>query len=510
MPVTVASLQAVLGLDNKQFNEGLKQAGGKLNSFASDFAKGFGMGLGISAFDLGAKAVSALGQTITGSIGAAREAIAVNKQLEAVLKSTGGAAGLTADELRGVADRLSQITNFDDDAILGAENLLLTFTKIKGTDDIFQNATVAILNMSAAMGQDLKSSAIQVGKALNDPVKGIGALSRVGVSFTEQQKEMIKNFAKQGEMSKAQAIILSELGTEFGGMARALADPIIILGNAFGNLQEKFGTNVLLPVLNSLAQVVLPGVNAAIDSFKASIASLTEEEIASLSKTFTDFIGILGEIGSAFNELGKGIVATARGLGLADQNSTGLGLTVAALGKVIGALLQPIVLIAKVLTVLGAALQVVGVFTKIVGTGFDLLGNSIGNVASKSTLIMAVWNALTAAGNTLYQIIKIIEIAWRNLINAMSQRIGLPPVINPGSPTPLEMGLRGIASAINDMPSLNSAFGGGMVPTAAGAGGGSNITVNIGGVSATSTTNGDPASEAIRLTIQMLREQLNR
>jgi len=30
--------------------------------------------------------------------------------------------------------------------------------------------------MSTAMGQDLKSSAIQLGKALNDPIQGVAAL----------------------------------------------------------------------------------------------------------------------------------------------------------------------------------------------------------------------------------------------------------------------------------------------------------------------------------------------
>ena len=46
--------------------------------------------------------------------------------------------------------------------------------------------------MSTAFGQDLQSSAIQLGKALNDPVAGIGALQRIGVQFTEAQKNTIK------------------------------------------------------------------------------------------------------------------------------------------------------------------------------------------------------------------------------------------------------------------------------------------------------------------------------
>lgn len=507
MAVTVASLQAVLDLEKKGFDTGLKKAESSLGGFKSmlgGVASAAGGFLAASAIQAGMTLITT---GITSSIAAAREAIAVDKQLEAVLKSTGGAAGVTADAARDLADSLSQVTNFDDDAVLSAENLLLTFTKIG--NDVFPQATETVLDMSQALGQDLKSSAIQLGKALNDPIKGMTALQRVGVTFSAQQKEQIKNFQQQGELAKAQQVILNELATEFGGSARALADPITQLGNAFGNLQEKFGADVLLPVLNSLAQVVLPGLNAAIDSFKLSISSLTEQEIANLSKTFTDLIGVLSGITSAFNEVGKGIVAVARGLGLADENSTGLGLTIAALGKVLGALLQPIQLIAGVLNVLGAALQVVGVFTKIVTTGFSLLGSAVGNTLSRFSAVMTVWNALIAAGNTLYQIIKIIEIAWRNLINAMAQRVNIPPVVNPGSPTPLEMGLRGIGDAIRTMPSLDSAFGG-MVPTAAGAGGSSSVTnINLGGQSF-SFSGSNQQDQALVMMLQYLRGQLNR
>lgn len=56
--------------------------------------------------------------------------------------------------------------------------MLLTFTRIG--KDVFPKAVGPILNVSTAMGTDLNSAALQVGKALNDPAKGINALSRAG------------------------------------------------------------------------------------------------------------------------------------------------------------------------------------------------------------------------------------------------------------------------------------------------------------------------------------------
>ena len=132
--------------------------------------------------------------------------------------STGGAAGLTADELAGLSGDLSQaagMSTFCDDAVLALENLLLTFTNVKG--DIFKQATAIGVDMATALGTEPAAAAMQLGKALNDPIKGIAALSRVGVTFTEEQKDQIKVMQEAGDMAGAQAVILAELNKEFGG-----------------------------------------------------------------------------------------------------------------------------------------------------------------------------------------------------------------------------------------------------------------------------------------------------
>ena len=95
--------------------------------------------------------------------------------------------------------------------------------------------------MSVALGQDLKSSAIQVGKALQDPEKGITALRRVGVAFTSQQEDRIQKWVEEGQILRAQRRILKELTVEFGGSAAAQATGAEKLRVAFDNLFEAFG-----------------------------------------------------------------------------------------------------------------------------------------------------------------------------------------------------------------------------------------------------------------------------
>ncbi|KAF1710305.1 hypothetical protein CSC70_06320 [Pseudoxanthomonas kalamensis DSM 18571] len=160
----------------------------------------------------------------------------VTRQLEARLKSTGGAAGLTKKELLDMASGLQAVTTYGDEAVIEAENLLLTFTKIGR--DVFPKALETVLDMSTAMDQGLKESSIQLGKALNDPIQGVTALTRVGVQFTDEQKETIKKLVETGKVAEAQRIILKELETQMGGSARAARDT---LGGAIAGLKNAFG-----------------------------------------------------------------------------------------------------------------------------------------------------------------------------------------------------------------------------------------------------------------------------
>ena len=268
----LADAVIVLTTDDKELKQGLDKAEGTVASGAGRmggvFKSALGTALGVGIFSVAQNALSGLTGMISDGIGDAREAVGIQKQLAQVIETTGGAAGMTAEEVNALSESLSNVTNYEDDAITAGQNLLLTFTNIG--QEVFPQATETILDMSQALGQDMKSSAMQLGKALNDPVKGIGALSRVGVSFTEQQKEMIKSMAAAGDMAGAQKVILEELAKEFGGQAKAQADPLIQLENAWGNLKETLG-GAVLPVINRLAQAALPYLQTAIKTIGVGV-----------------------------------------------------------------------------------------------------------------------------------------------------------------------------------------------------------------------------------------------
>lgn len=179
-----------------------------------------------------------------------QEAELSGRKLEAVIRATGGAAGFSAKELSEFADELQKTTNFEGDATKAALAVLASFREIKG--DTFKEATKAAMDMSVVMGQDLQSSIVQIGKALNSPLTGMTALQRVGVTFSAEQKEQIKNFLEMNDLASAQGVILRELANEFGGAAEATADPLKQMKNELGDIAEIIGETMV----NGLREVV--------------------------------------------------------------------------------------------------------------------------------------------------------------------------------------------------------------------------------------------------------------
>jgi len=184
--------------------------------------------------------------------------IKAETKLAAVLKATGGAAGLSAEQLNKYAAELQAATGVGDELIINMQAVLATFRNIKG--DVFKDATKAIVDMAAVLDTDLKSAAIQVGKALNDPIRGVSMLTRVGITFTDQQTDMIKSFVEMGDTVSAQNVVLTELQMQFDGVAEALGKTLpgqaLKAKSALGDLGEKIGA-VFTPAAIKLFKAIV-------------------------------------------------------------------------------------------------------------------------------------------------------------------------------------------------------------------------------------------------------------
>jgi len=176
---------------------------------------------------LGGAALVGLGAAVKAGIGHLSILDNVTAQTNAVLRSTKGAANISAAGIRDLSNAIKDKTAIDDKEVQAAANLMLTFTNVRNEvgkgNDIFNQSISILADMSTALGHDMPTSAIQLGKALNDPVRGITALMRVGVSFDEQQRKQIKTLVKAGKTTEAQKLILAELNKEFGDSGAAAA-----------------------------------------------------------------------------------------------------------------------------------------------------------------------------------------------------------------------------------------------------------------------------------------------
>jgi len=234
--------------DTSRLTRNVNGAGSSLKKFGK-----------IAALAAGAAALGALVKTIevgTKKFIAQDDAI---KQTNARLKSTGGVANVTADSVVKLSNAIAGKTGVDDDQIHSAENMLLTFTHLRNevgkNNNIFDQATQTTVDLSVAFKKDLQGSAILVGKALNDPVKGLSALGRVGVQFTEGQKKTIKALVETGDLMGAQKLILKELNTQVGGAAEAygktLPGQLSILKQAFDEIALGVAVKFIPTVLNA-------------------------------------------------------------------------------------------------------------------------------------------------------------------------------------------------------------------------------------------------------------------
>ncbi|MEO1208608.1 MAG: hypothetical protein AAFX78_03615 [Cyanobacteria bacterium J06638_20] len=176
----------------------------------------------------------------------------VNKRLE----DTGGSAGVSLDQIVAYADGLGDATLTSEEATLRASRALLSFRSIQG-DTFFRTLAIS-QDLAEVLEGGLEANLIQVAKALEDPVKGLTALSRSGTQFTAQQQEQIKALVASGDQLAAQELILAELEKQYGGTAVAAAQGLTgaldTLGENANDTFRIFGEQVL-PISTQVVNV---------------------------------------------------------------------------------------------------------------------------------------------------------------------------------------------------------------------------------------------------------------
>jgi len=474
------SLLVSIGVDTADFQKGITGAEKSAMSFAGNMQKIGGqmqkvgnmmtVGLTLPIVAFGASSVQS-----------AMDAESAMADLEAVLKSTGGVAGVTLEELTKNAAALQKVTKFSDEAVMSAQGMLLTFTNIG--KDVFPDATMAALDMAEKFGMDASQAAITLGKALNDPISGVTALRRIGVMLTDEQQAQIESFMAVGDVASAQAIIMNELAVEIGGVAEAAGattqGQFEQFKNQLDDMKETIGV-ALIPVLIRLMEAITP---------------LIEKFAAATPATQNTIIALAG-------------IAAAAG----------------PVTTVIGGITSAVGVLTPALTTL---------FTFITATAIPAIGAFI--VANAAWIVplllvaatvylvyLAFKNNFGGITTTVKQLWFIIQWAFKNIVNEIGKliskllelaatflKVKLPDDLTPGSPTPFEMGLRGVNSAMSllsnkQLPNLQTNLD--LIPNVTGTGsqktavesGSNGMTVII------NNPTGETTEESVRKTLLKL------
>lgn len=224
---------------------------------------------------LGSLAAIGAGFSFAKIIRATSEAEKALAALDNAVRNNAGAAGATTQQLADFSGELQKLTTYSDDSIQGMQALLLSFQQISGGE--FKRAQIAVLDLATALGKDLNSSALLVGRALADPIKGMTALGRAGVVLSKEQQGVIKSLVNAGRSAEAQGIILQELEKRYGGAAEAARNTfggaLAGLKNAFDDLLEvKGGLPGSIEAINEFSEILQdPATKSAVDALTSGI-----------------------------------------------------------------------------------------------------------------------------------------------------------------------------------------------------------------------------------------------
>lgn len=226
-------------------------------------------------------AVTALVTVYNQAAAAEKESLETGLRLEAMLKATGSTAGFTKKELDGMADALAKATRFDDESLKNGMSLMLSFGNVQG--DTFTRASRLATDYAELMKVDVVGAFRLVGRALEDPVQGMGALSRAIGHLDPEQKKMIKNLQDTGDVIGAQNALLDILEGKFGGLAATLGGESVTasdrLAKSWNELMEELGRSASITEKTGSAMDWLAGKFdslASSESFKTIIWGMSE------------------------------------------------------------------------------------------------------------------------------------------------------------------------------------------------------------------------------------------
>lgn len=276
----LARAVVVLSGDDSELDKALSDAERKMQKVGESLGK-----IGATLTSRLTLPLLGIGALAAKEFGESADAIA---RMDAVLRASGGAAGVTADHIKELASQLAKVTTFQDNVTISAASMLLTFQNVRNEvgqgNDIFDRTIKVSQDLAALMGGDLQDAVLAVGRALEDPENGLQALRRAHVQLTQAEKDHIKALLDQGRTLEAQKFMLDKIEGSIKGTAVAMAQ------TPTGKFKQAW--NEVKKALEEVGHILVETISPAIDKLKGLALAFQDSEHS--TKVFITALATLG------------------------------------------------------------------------------------------------------------------------------------------------------------------------------------------------------------------------
>lgn len=228
-------------------------------------------------------------------------------KLTAIMRQRMGATDGMIRSIKALTMAQQELGVIGDEVQLAGAQQLATFLD---TADSLRTLIPAMNNLAAqqkgvnATGEDLVNIGNMMGKVMQGQV---GALTRVGVSFTEAEEQVLKYGNEQERAAMLAQVIRNNVGNMNEALRNTPAGQIKALKNTLSDVKEEIGKGItpavqqLLPWLNAIAARLMQAAqyfSAFMQAFFGKGASQNEQALNSLG-------GAAASAGKEIEEAGK-------------------------------------------------------------------------------------------------------------------------------------------------------------------------------------------------------------
>ena len=397
---------------SKKIADAVQKSQASLSRFGANMGKmgdsfiGFGTSAGIAATAMALPLIKMAKDAEAGESAVAR--------LTQVFKSMGDETGVAAKKANELADSLMYKIAVDADDIMAVQAKLATFENViknsSGSAEIFERATKAAFDLQAAGFGDGASNAVQLGKALNDPVKGMNALTRAGVSFNAQEQAKIKALVASGQQFEAQQMMLAAIEKQVGGVAEATADDSAKIMLAFGDISAEIGKG-LLPVMKEIANFLVGTAVPAVKKFVAENG---------------DLLRTLGRVAAGATALVGAVAAGSFIIGGTMKTISAFSTVLGGLGKVLSLVRTGMMMLnaAAMANPIVAATVAIGAASAAVAYYWEDFNGFLNRQPAFLRGVMKLFIApIAIAGGTIRGIIQIFQGDWQKGLNTILEAV---------------------------------------------------------------------------------------